>query len=348
METVTFYCDISETCHDFLSETFGSVRAGAAFILNALPSLLANTWEEILTSGRLAPDVVDSLLSRARQEEQIVINFSGIDLAQIFGPKWTKQLGTLSWFDRVATTFWLAQQLGDRPIAISPDTGATSRRVGMELHKEAIQTSRLFRQTGGSTNSGASFLLNSFIHWHHVTISSLSQEVLSLCSRVLCFESCSQPQLSGRILQDRLARLGGPELPIFTLACIEISNMEKRKQKKTVQASPKLTASVGDAFRDLFPNANAGFGYVLSSFPRMYQLTLDTEIRSTFCDTELQELYRKSQEVGIDLSNPQSAGDAILLVARQSSDDMAGKVNSLSPFARLCLEVYLRTEIKDA
>lgn len=346
MESISFYCRISNPCHDFLAQTFGSVRSGAAFILNAMPFWLASTWEEITSSGRLTPDVLIAILNRLRHEQRITLNFSGEVLVRNSGVA----LSSLSWFDRVAAEYWLLQQLEPEDIAIeiSPDVGPLSRRIGIELHKEAADVAGSFTTTGGNTDSGASFLLNSFLLWHHASISGVPHDVLSLCSRVLCYESCSQPQLSGRILQDRLARLGGPELPIFTLACIEISNMEKRKQKKTVQASPKLTASVGDAFRDLFPNANAGFGYVLSSFPRMYQLTLDTEIRSTFCDTELQELYRKSQEVGIDLSNPQSAGDAILLVARQSSDDMAGKVNSLSPFARLCLEVYLRTEIKDA
>lgn len=347
MESISFYCRISNPCHDFLAQTFGSVRSGAAFILNAMPFWLASTWEEITSSGRLTPDVLIAILNRSRHEQRITLNFSGEVLVRNSGVA----LSSLSWFDRVAAEYWLLQQLGPEDIAIeiSPDVGPLSRRIGIELHKEAADVAGSFTTTGGNTDSGASFLLNSFLLWHQAIISSLPQNYLNLCSAVLRYESCSQPQLSGRILQDRLARLGGPELPIFTLACIEISNMEKRKQKKTVQASPKLTASVGDAFRELFPNVNAGFGYVLSSFPRMYQQSLDTEVLNVFCTEELDELYGAAKAAGVDLANPQSAGDGILLAARQSSGELAGKVDRLSPFARLCLEVFLQNEwIKDA
>jgi len=334
---------LSLQVHDgFYRERFGSVRKGATYVLDALPDLLDRTWNEI------APQIPPSTIKNLAQG-RLEFAFDGALSTRVVPPSLKQQIVDLSEFERVAMEFHLFGMAGSSPdaaITASFDMPHQAKSAFLDVSDGAAALAQMVG--GGDANVGTSILLDRFARWYRLTLASIPKPMVKESQGLLKWDLLESPSLAGHLLPLRYAYASSPPvgeetlgLPAFACAVLEIEAMSATKKKKVVQASPKISPVVATAHEDLFGNANLGFGFSVTVFPRLYQQTLNAEVLPQFTKKELYDLAGLAD--GMDgLANSYTAGDYILHAPVGPA--LQTKIRALSPFARVCLEVWLAQE----
>lgn len=332
-----------EVHEGFYRERFGSVRKGAAYVLEALPDLLDRTWGEV---AREIPSHAMTSVIKNLAEGRLEFAFDGAISTRVVPPRLKQQIEAMSEFDRVAMEFHLFGMAGSSPdaaITARFDMPSPAKSAFLDVSSRVVE---LARSVGsGDANVGTSILLDRFARWYRLTLASIPKPMVKESQGLLKWDLLESPSLVGRLLPLRYAYASSPpvgeealELPAFACAVLEIESMSATKKKKAVQASPKTSPVIGMAHEELFGNANLGYGFAITVFPRLYQQTINAEVLPQFTKKELNELADLA--AGMDgLANSYSAGDYILHAP--VGPVLKTKIRTLSPFARVCLEVML-------
>ncbi len=330
----------------FYQNYFGSFRGGAIYVLEALPQLLYGTWKELTEGARgFDLDAFESVRSGSTDSvRQMDLSFTGSSL------KTYMDTSQLSAFDRVTadyflyldpflrTNFRLVQTHGFQ----YPVMG---RRTDLKISKNAaIVVGGFGFSEEKRLLSGASYVLSAFHGWWKSVVESHDvKKHAELAADLLRYDALTDPLLAGAVLHHRLPITTSKKLALFSLASLEITTMSPQKKIKKVQASPRLSPVVGERFRELFATMNAGFDFALSSFPRLYEQTFAQEIAPIFTQQDYDDLMGLAQAHNARLAQADMAGDTILWLARQGDglEVLVTKIARLSPFGRVCLEVFL-------
>jgi len=331
---------LSVPVHDgFYQERFGSLRKGATYVLDALPDLLDRTWNEI---AHYIPSSTIKNLAQGHLE----FAFDGALSSRVVPPSLKQQIDDLSEFERVAMEFHLFGVAGSSPdaaITARFDMPHPAKSAFLDVSDGAADLAR--KVGGGDANVGASILLDRFTRWYRLTLTSIPKPMVKESQGLLKWDLLESPSLAGRLLPLRYAYASSPPvgeetlgLPAFACAVLEIEAMSATKKKKVVQASPKTSPVIGMAHEELFGNANLGYGFAITVFPRLYQQTINAEVAPQFTKKELYDLA--GMAAGMDgLANSYTAGDYILHAPVGPA--LQTKIRALSPFARVCLEIML-------
>ncbi|MFA5652731.1 MAG: hypothetical protein WDA72_01310 [Desulfomonilia bacterium] len=332
---------ITQQTQDFYRDRFGSARRGAAYVLEALPHLVEETRREI--ESVLSPQMTKEILARL-QKSEVIFPFTGEMAAEMAPSGYRELVESLPQFSRV-----LLEILGGPVAERIPSYQDARKAFGVVIGKNA---QCLLEALFPSANLGALYILEEFPGWYRQALRGCPRALQNWLKKALSHMRLESPLLAGHIYM-RYCAIGSSSrptaecvLPVFSAASLEISAMSG--EKKVIMASPKCVPAVYHGLQEIFETATAGAAFAMGSFTRLYRCTLAEEVLPRFTASELDVMERLLSASGCELS-PFTCGDLLPRILRLNLDldieplrDLPSKVEALSPFGRMALELWLQ------
>lgn len=345
----------------FYEERFPSVGQGASHVINAVPFLYAEVLRTLMARFgerpilRFFEKVSFRSKSRIPTGEHVSVVSTKL--------KVDREIIGLPLFSRVVLEIWY---LGA--------TGGTSGKNFMDERKnklfkpEITDLSRVFYERYfENVYKGAIFVCEQFPFWYEDAMGRANAGVVNKIGKLMENTLLDQPELAGSYI---LADLDGADkklsveidgLDVFERACLEIraAGMNakglRKSKDRTVRVLPDVRRSTVEQIARYFPSPQSGVETLVEAFPVLLERTVVEEIEALFTQDELKfiqktmgmvRMVKKEAKRGKPLGN--TAGGLLIPACRMRSelegqeiDQLLGKLNHISPFARMCLELGL-------
>jgi len=350
---------ITHSVHNFYLVHFGSVRAGATYVLEAFPRL----FEESLTEARssLKKATFERMIKRLSQIELSKMSYNGTMILDLATEKEAEKIIQLPRFTRICMELE-AMTSGEHPPPI-PLPGKAEHELIPLTPKLGKDTFAFYKERFPSVFQGSTFVLNRFPSW--------LQDVM-----VLDEAKRLRPVINGVILDNPLAAgnhllpvnrvVGGKSgfdlqsefrrLPLFTRACLEIDVSPKLKSERkdvsgkkgvttTKVISPKIRVETLIGLGDVFGTPNPGVTFATEVFLPLYYAGL-AKVGEVFTENEL--LWLKETMGDCLPGEGYGAGQVLPVLAQRRFDeepdafqrDILRKFENLGACERMCLELW--------